>query len=206
MARTLSRRDRERQEHIRYVLDVAETLFAEKGFVKVTMKQIAQRAEFALGTIYSFFQGKRQLYGRLVEEKVEQFMAHVTGQMALGETPKVQVEKFIEAKLDFFHQNLPFLRLYLAETHGPHFRSEEVLAEKLRKEYQALLKQLAGVFEQGISKGVFARLERESLARALDGLTNALAFSWLDASPPDTPQREIELVKEIFLHGVLKRR
>ncbi len=206
MGKTLSRRERERQQHIRYVLDVAEGLFAEKGFFKVTMKQIAQRAEFALGTIYSFFQGKRQLYSRMVEEKVEQFVTHVTGQMALGETPQLQVDKFIEAKLDFFHQNLPFLRLYLAETHAPQLHTEEVLAEKLRKKYQALLKQLAGVFRQGISKGVFARLEPESLARALDGLTNAFAFSWLGTTPPSTPRQEIRLVKEVFLRGVLKRR
>ena len=206
MGETLSRRERERQEHIRYVLDVAERLFAEKGFVKVTMKQIAQRAEFALGTIYSFFQGKRQLYSRLVEEKVEQFVSHVTAQMALWKSPELQVEKFVEAKLDFFHQNLPFLRLYLAETHAPQLHTEEVLTEKLRKKYQALLKQLTGVFRQGISEGVFARLEPESLARALDGLTNAFAFSWLEATPSDAPQREAQLVKEIFLHGVLRRR
>ncbi|MCK4298298.1 MAG: hypothetical protein KAX80_02130, partial [Planctomycetes bacterium] len=127
------------------------------------------------------------------------------GQMALGKSPTVQVEKFIEAKLDFFYENLSFLRLYVAETHGPHFHSEEVLAERLRQRYQALLDRLSGVLRQGISEGVFVRLEPRSLARALDGLSNAFAFSWLEASPSDAPQREIQLVKEIFLRGVLRR-
>ena len=51
----LSRREREKLRHRKEMLDAALKLFSEKGFHNVSMHEIAQKAEFAIGTLYKFF-------------------------------------------------------------------------------------------------------------------------------------------------------
>jgi len=44
------------------IIDAAETLFFEKGYDKTSMSGIAQEAMVAKGTLYLYFQNKRELY------------------------------------------------------------------------------------------------------------------------------------------------
>ncbi len=198
-----SRRERERQQHRHYILETAEQLFAEDGFLKVSMRQIAQKAEFALGTLYRFFEGKEELYDQLLDRKTGEFVSFVSEEMAAGRNPSEKVRKFIEAKLGFFHRNLDFLRLYLAETHGCRHRSGKARSESLREKHEGLLGKLVEVFEQGIAAGVFHTAQPQKLARALDGLTSAFAWSWTDKAPGPFPAEEIDTAERIFLKGAM---
>jgi len=137
--KALPRRERERQEHVRHVLNVAGKMFAKRGFFKVTMKDIADRAEFALGTVYSFFKGKRNLYQQVIEQKVDELVASVYGAMADETSPVLIVKRFIEAKLRFFFDNLDFVRLYFVEMHGPPLYGERALSFALEDKYRRSL-------------------------------------------------------------------
>ncbi len=200
------RRVRRRQQDMDYVLEVAERLFAEKGFIKVTMRELSQKAEFALGTIYSFFKGKRQLYEHLMERKLKEYIAVVKGAISSESQPRQQLEKFIEAKLTFVHQNRPFLRLHLAGKHGPPPTAAGEGSSDERPKHvddMPVLQELVSAFRRGISSGVFAKADPNVLATALDGLTSALALSWLKHPSDTSPKAEIETAKRIFFRGVL---
>jgi len=201
----LPRRKRERQEHVRYILNVAEEMFAKRGFFKVTMKEIADRAEFALGTVYSFFNGKRHLYQQVIEQKVDELVASVSDAMANETSPVLIVKGFIEAKLRFFFENLDFVRLYFAEMHGPPLSGERALSLTLQDKFCTLLDSVSGAIERGISEGSFANGSPKALATAIDGQTSAIVFSWLREIFPGSPENEIEEAERIFLNGALSR-
>jgi len=202
---TLPRRERERRDHVRHVLDVAGGMFAKRGFVKVTMKEIAERAEFALGTLYGFFKGKRNLYQQVIEQKVDELVASVSGAMADEISPVLVVKRFIEAKLRFFFENLDFVRLYFVETHGPPVYGERALSFALEDKYRVLLDRVSSALERGMSDGTFAQAPPKALTTALDGQTSAFVFSWLREVSPDSPEKEIEAAEHIFLNGALTR-
>src|SRR3954451_24484781 len=44
------------------LLDAAEEVFGRKGFHATTLKEIAELAEFSVGSVYSFFDNKDDLY------------------------------------------------------------------------------------------------------------------------------------------------
>jgi len=198
-----SRREREREQHRNCILGTAERLFAEKGFLKVTMREIAEGAEFALGTVYRFFGGKRQLYEEMIDKKVQEFVEFLSQQMASGKTLREKVERFVEAKLTFFSRNLDFVRLYLAADHASRLYGEQAVTQKLRVRYEVLFERLVGVIEQGIRKGVFIGADPRMLATALDGMISALALSWVERLPKASPSVEIETASRLFLEGVL---
>ena len=201
----LPRRERERQEHVRHILNVAGEMFAKRGFFKVTMKDIAERAEFALGTVYSFFKGKQNLYQQAIEQKVDELVASVSDATSSETSPVLIIKGFIEAKLRFFYDNLDFVRLYFVEMHGPPLYGERALSFALEDKYRALLDRVSNALERGMSDGIFAKASPKALATAIDGQTSAIVFSWLREVSPDSPEKEIEAAERIFLNGALAR-
>jgi len=204
MIEPIPRRERERQEHIRHILDVAESIFAKEGFFRATMRQIARKAEFALGTIYSYFGSKKQLYEKVIETKVNKLVDSVTKEMADTPSAQGQVEKFIRTKMTFFCKNLSFLRLYLAEVDVPRLDVNSILSRKVREKYDSILCVLTDIIWRGIQKGVFKPMDARVVTKALDGLTNALALSWLDSAEAHLSlETDINTITELFLHGAL---
>jgi len=199
----MSRRERERQEHRRHILRVAEGLFAGRGFVRVSMKEIAGRAEFALGTLYKFFKGKRALYGQVLERKVKELSSLVSGEMARETSPVQVVERFITAKLRFLLGNPDFAALYFAELHTLPPAGGRVTPPAVREAHRLLLQRLTRAFEQGIAEGVFADVPAAAMATALDGQTSAFVASRLGHGPCDVSEEEVDTAKRMFLRGAL---
>lgn len=48
------------------ILDTAEQLFAERGYHETGLKEVAAKCEFSVGSIYSFFESKDDLYEQVV--------------------------------------------------------------------------------------------------------------------------------------------
>lgn len=55
------------------ILEAAYQVFGTEGFQKATLKEIAERAELAPGTIYTYFSDKRDLFKQAVTETWTEF-------------------------------------------------------------------------------------------------------------------------------------
>jgi len=72
---TTERREREREEVRRKILDAARDLFAIEGYDKVTMRRIAEAIEYSPTTIYHHFEDKDDLVRALCEEDFARLFA-----------------------------------------------------------------------------------------------------------------------------------
>ena len=69
-SRSQIRRERERAHRCRTILDAAESLFADQGFIKTSVDQIADAAEVSVGTVYFYFKNKEALLADLFDESL----------------------------------------------------------------------------------------------------------------------------------------
>ena len=199
----LSRREREKQRQRRDMLDAAMKLFSEKGYHNASMQEIAEQAEFAVGTLYKFFKNKEALYKALITEQAERF--HVALSVALGATDDEigQLRNYVQVKGEVFMNNVSFIRLYFAETRGASFNIKAGLDSELRERHYQLVQVLAAVFAKGMDSGRFRRIaEPYHLAVALDSLCNAFLSNWLEGRDayPDSP----DIILNIFFQGLLE--
>ena len=74
------RRERERQEVRRKILDAARESFAREGYERVTMRGIAEAIEYSPTTIYNHFEDKDDLVKALCQEDFSQLLAAFEGQ------------------------------------------------------------------------------------------------------------------------------
>jgi len=185
------------------MLAAALELFSEKGYHNVSMHEIAEKAEFAIGTLYKFFQNKEDLYKALIMEKAKEYHQVFMSLLEKEKDVLAVVEDFIAAKARLFSGSLAELRLYFAETRGASFNIKAGLDQDIRKLYDEFIIRLASVLEAGVRKKVFRKINPYYMAVALDGLTNAFLFSWLENPQRHPYEANIPLIRGIFLKGVL---
>ncbi|MFH0730863.1 MAG: TetR/AcrR family transcriptional regulator [Pseudomonadota bacterium] len=198
-----SRREREKIRQRKEMLAVALDLFSQHGYHNVTMHQIAEKAEFAIGTLYKSFRNKEDLHKALVLEMGDRFEKIITQAI---EEPEDEVEKlrnYIRTMVGTFRENLPFIRIFLAEHRGASFNLQAGLDDEVRKRHYALMERLASVFESGIKNKRFKRIATPfQLAVALDSVVGAFFILWLDAPGRHSFPEDADAILDIFFIGL----
>lgn len=200
----LSRREREKLRQRQEMLDTALNLFSQKGYHNVSMHEIAQKAEFAIGTLYKFFQNKEDLYKALLLELCDEFDDSI---MQAIEPPQDEVEKlrcYVQAKTEVVRRNLRFIRLYLAESRGASFNIKAGLDDEIRKRYYDSLENIAAIFASGIKNQRFKKIaDPYYLAVALASVVDAFLLLWLDAPERHPYPEDPDTILDIFFKGLL---
>jgi len=200
----LPRREREKIARRDEIFSAALDLFSEKGYYNVSMHEIAEKAEFAIGTLYKFFENKEALYKALVMEQAEKFHSTLTRAI---EEPVNEIEKmrnYIRAKGEVFTANVSMIRLYFAETRGASFNIKAGLDTEIQEMYEEFLKNLASVFNSGIKKRLFKKiLDPYYLAVAIDSLTSAFLLLWLEAPDRHPYPEDPDVILNILFKGLV---
>ena len=199
------RREKRKAGQRQEMLETALGLFSEKGYHNVSMHEIADNAEFAIGTLYKFFKNKEDLYKDLVLEQSETYHAALMRAIETADDEVERLRNFVRTKGELFRGNLPFIRLYLAESRGASFNIKAGLDETLRKGYFDSLQRLASIFETGIGSGRFKRIASPYiLAVALDSTVNAFLLLWLDAPEIHPFPEDPDTILDIFFRGLVE--
>jgi len=200
----LPRREREKLRQRQEMLTTALDLFSEKGYHNVSMHEIAQKAEFAIGTLYKFFKNKEDLYKAIVLENSDKFHDAL---MKAIEEPDDEIEKlrnYVRAKGQIFRDNVPMVRLYFAKTRGATFNIMAGLDREIRERYGQFLEILASIFENGIKRKRFMRIaDPYHLAVAMDSITNAFLFLWLEAPERHPYPKNPDTILNILFKGLV---
>ena len=203
MATKLSRKAREGQTRRRDLLAAAEVVFAKNGFFKTTMAEIADEAEFAIGTLYQMFKSKEEIYLSLVDEKVTAYLSEVEAHTRLAVGGAAKIEALIRTKLNFFEHNRNFFRIYVAEWSGFEWTAKSAFGDRIWKKLLAHLDLIADIIEDGTRIGEFKRIPPQEAAFALNGMMNSTIFHWiLGNQPPGSLLAKAGVIKELFLTGI----
>ncbi len=202
----LPRREREKLRQRKEVLATALRLFSEKGYHKVSMHEIAQKAEFAIGTLYKFFKNKEELYKILLLELADKFHEVLTKAVREPDDEIEKLRSYVRAKGDLFRANASMIRLYFSETRGASFNVMTGLVPEIRERYgQFLQTTLASVFERGMRKKRFKKIgDPYCLAVALDSLINTFLFLWLEAPERHPYPEDPNTILDILFKGLVE--
>jgi AcrR family transcriptional regulator len=73
------RRAREKEDLREEILDAARTLFVKEGYESVSIRKIADKVEYAPGTIYLYFHDKAEIMDRICEQTFEKLLRKMEG-------------------------------------------------------------------------------------------------------------------------------
>lgn len=96
------------------ILRIAASLFAERGFDAVTIREISKAVDVGLPTIYHFFGNKEQLYRAVVLSQQEG--THENVKLALQDVHEVgDLARWLPGVIDNSFERLDFEKLFLRE-------------------------------------------------------------------------------------------
>lgn len=201
----LPRREREKLRQRQEMLAAALDLFSQKGYHNVSMQEIAEKAEFAIGTLYKFFQNKEDLYKTLVLERCDDFEDACGRAMEQSDDEVAKLRHYVRFRGERFRDNLPFVRLFLAESRGISFSLRAGVDNEVRQRYYVILNRLASVFASGIANKRFKKIANPYyLAVALDSAIDASLLLWIDAPERYPYPEDPDAILDIFFKGLLE--
>jgi len=197
-----SRREREKERHRREILEAAERVFTRKGYHLATVEEVAREAEFAVGSIYMFFRGKEELYSCVILEIARDFMASFESEVLTRNDPMEAIAALIELRLKNFENHRGFFRAFLEVSPGARFDPARALPAELTEFHQQYIRAVSGVFERGVRKGQFDKVDPLYLTLTLEGILNAFVAYWSWHEPQEPLAVRVKKLSNLFLDRI----
>jgi AcrR family transcriptional regulator len=198
----LSRKEREFLRHKEEILWAAEEVFSEKGYVSATIEEIAQRAEFAVGTIYRFFENKSVLYSETVLARMTMMEEEVYTALGVGDTPSERIQNYFASRIELFWEYPRFFRLFFSGPVGTINDANLGFLPEILERYERLLNELRELFEKGVRQKEFKPFSPDLLTLAVEGLLKTYVEKLGRQQNPMRKKEEEEDLLQIFLAGV----
>jgi AcrR family transcriptional regulator len=110
---TEERRQREREQRRTDIIDAAERIFFSKGYDQATMDDIAERSELSKGTLYLYFESKRDIYHAIVRRGLIILRDRFANAMGKRERGIEKIMAIGEAYIKFYHEHPLYLEAML---------------------------------------------------------------------------------------------
>jgi TetR/AcrR family transcriptional regulator len=186
-----SRREQRRRRHQllsrEQLLDAAEEIFGRKGYHETTLKEVAELAEFSVGSVYSFFANKDDLFRQIFVRRGSEFMPEIRRVLASEGTPVELLHRLVDFEVRWFREHRHFGRLYLRHANVSLLSDDREIDAAIAANHHESMALQADLFRRGQHEGVFRRGDPEVLARLFSGIM--AAFQALDpAVVSDEPE------------------
>jgi AcrR family transcriptional regulator len=124
----------DREQYRKQLLSESFELFAEIGYGKITMRQLAQKLRISTGTLYHYFPSKEAIFLQLVEELVQRDITHFLIQ-AESVPPDIRsrvsaILDFTQEHRDYFSKQLTIWLDYYQQQAGEEDVSKEDLSQR----------------------------------------------------------------------------
>jgi TetR/AcrR family transcriptional regulator, repressor of fatR-cypB operon len=212
----LSRKERERLHRRQEIVNAAREVFALRGFSAATLEEIAERAEFGKGTLYSYFQSKDELFETVIADifdEIVQIAADTCS--ASGAGLEESYRDFASRLLRHLFENYGIYFLMMREMHNMHHQSHFATL------FPDLLLLLAEPLRRSLSEAVQAEHQPEQLGFMFLTMILSLFRSSMhmlglqncqtDSPPPAVSHSDIErsiercvnTLEHVYFNGIL---
>lgn len=188
------------------LLDAAEIVFGRRGFHEASIKEIAELAEFSVGSVYSFFENKDDLFRQLFARRGDEFMPlmrHLLSDEPPATSSRDRLHRLVDLQIDYFRRHPRFGRLYLRFS-GPALQIGDRLADDaVIANFHEAMELQTELFVAGQRSGEFHTGDPNALARLFSGIVGA--FQAVDPSVISDEPNAPESMTLAELHAIVDR-
>lgn len=177
MGRRIPQQERARRR-VEMILEAAATCFADIGFERTTMDQIAQKAETSVGSIYQFYPNKQALFDAVADRCLSEASALLDTDTFAG-LDALPWRDVVSVFLDAYYAweaNI-YMRALNAnlQLYGRYESADKALTERIVSVTSEILK----------SRVTMKKPQRQRVARTLVNSVTAFFFFSRDATPKE---------------------
>ena len=178
----------------RKILDAAEAEFGEKGFHDGSISGITQRAGVALGTFYTYFESKEEIFQALVADMSRRTREWI-GERVADATDRLTAERLgIEAYIEFARQHKGIYRI-ISE-------AEFVATDAYREHYEGFARGYRRNLEAAARNGEIRQGDYEAWAWAIMGIAVFLGMRFVIMDESKSPAEVADIMTDLIANGI----
>lgn len=183
------------------LLGIAADLFAERGYVATTVRDIADAAGILSGSLYHHFDSKESMIDAILSSFIEQTLASYREVLAEGHGPREAFEGLLRASLGAMDENRSAILIYQNEAR---FLASQERFSYLRDAHRQFEKIWTDVLKEGIERGEFRENIDPVLVYRLIRDTVWTAPRWYRPGGRLKPERIAEQYLAVLVDGVVR--
>lgn len=181
------------------IIRAAVRVFAERGYFAARMREVAERAGVADGTLYLYFAGKEDLLVSILEEYAEEFLVRARRDADRHSDPGDKLRAVVERHLASFESDRDLAFVFQIELR----HTRRFLRRVAKGKVAAYLKLLLDIVTEGVERGAFrADIPPDLVARAIFGALDETVTAWVLAARPGRLTSQAEPLFRLFQQGL----
>src|ERR1043165_9862953 len=198
MSNRLESATRHYDEKLQQILKTSAKIFAEKGFHKTSVRDIARATRMSLAGLYYYFTTKEELL-YLIQERCFVTLLHRWEQVSTAEDARSRIRCFAENHLSFFLHNMHEMKVMAREDESLTGEFNDRILVLKRRYVKVIMDLIAALPEQEGAKAIDLRVATFSLF----GMMNWIYT--LHQPKRDLPLRKLtEQMLRIYFFGLLQ--
>jgi AcrR family transcriptional regulator len=153
---------REGIDRRRAITESALSLFAERSFASVTIKDIAGKLRINPALIYYYFESKQDLFRASIETAIRDAVAHYDGLRNSHDHPARLINAWLESNVKLSRTISNLVKVMLDHSSQP--RQLPSVNRVVKRFYEEEYRILSGAIGRGIELGVFQPVDRGRMA------------------------------------------
>jgi len=181
----------------RLLLEAAERVFAEQGFEAARIQDIAAEAGISLGTLYSVFPGKWELYRAVHEARGAELLGTAAEVLARSAGTLELLLDGIRGYVCYLIDHPNYLRMHLREGYSWAASSQYRSGEQIEA-WERGIEATASLFARGQDEGMIVEGDPTLLAKMMAAVQQVQLADWVDGGMKTSPDEVIGRIQDHF--------
>jgi TetR/AcrR family transcriptional regulator len=194
------------KEKEQVILKAARERFAQYGFAKVTMDEIAADVEMGKASLYYYFLTKKDLFRAVITQEQSQFISTIENILAKDISVSQKLVEYVEERIGVFQE---LLNLGTLNVHS-YFDKKSIYKSLFENFHAQELKLMEKLIEEGKQNGEFKKSLPEEVPQLILHILQGLRVRMLrqlkgrsnDNKYVNQLKKEMSLFIRIFIEGI----
>jgi TetR/AcrR family transcriptional regulator len=194
------------KEKEQVILKAARERFAQYGFAKVTMDEIAADVEMGKASLYYYFLTKKDLFRAVITQEQSQFISTIENILAKDISVSQKLVEYVEERIGVFQE---LLNLGTLNVHS-YFDKKSIYKSLFENFHAQELKLMEKLIEEGKQNGEFKKSLPEEVPQLILHILQGLRVRVLrqlkgrsnDNKYVNQLKKEMSLFIRIFIEGI----
>jgi TetR/AcrR family fatty acid metabolism transcriptional regulator len=184
------------------ILEAARKVFADRGFHEATVDDIAEAAGVAKGTVYLYYESKRDVYFAALKFGIAQMYSSLLRELKKVCTPEEKLRALIAAKLAYFDENRDFFKIYYSELGNIPSAHPGGIDKELKALYQEQARLVEAILKEGARKKVIRNLRTEQTAFAISDIIRGVVTHRILGWSKSKLNQDVDFIFDIIWKGI----
>jgi AcrR family transcriptional regulator len=184
------------------ILEAARKVFADRGFHEATVEDIAEAAGVAKGTVYLYYESKRDIYFAALKFGIAQMYSSLLQELKKVSTPEEKLKALIAAKLVYFDENRDFFKIYYSELGNIPSAHPGGIDSEFKALYQEQARLVESILKEGARKKVIRNLRTEQAAFAISDILRGVVTHRILGWSKSKLNQDVEFIFDMVWKGI----